>query len=152
MNLANLENAREQLRLSDDGVCVHIQDAIDSVDSAIRELEALPVVPTVEVGQVWVSDTGLTLELLGAGTRNVLCRNHWGAETIVSISMLTKHWTLHTPAPNPTPLTADDVSDGVYGAWIDERCKEIVYETKKQYEKRFLAAAINKFNEEKACG
>ena len=154
MNLANLENAREQLKLADNGVSVHIQDAIDSVDSAIRELEALPVVPTVEVGQVWVSvgDADLTLEILGVGNRVALWRNHWGDEATICLSTITKHYTLQTHAPNPTPLTADDISDGVYGAWIDERCKEIVYETKKQYEKRFLAAAINKFNEEKACG
>ena len=116
MNLANLENAREQLLLAgdrDDNVMLDV--TLNHLDDLISNAEAeLPVVPTIEVGQVWVSDTGLTLELLGVGTRNVLCRNHWGAETIISISMLTKHWTLHTPAPKPTPLTADDVSESVW--------------------------------------
>ena len=115
MNLANLENAREQLKLADNGVSVHIQDAIDSVDSAIRELEALPVVPTVEVGQVWVSvgDADLTLEILGVGNRVALWRNHWGDEATICLSTITKHYTLQTPAPEKVALRADDVSNEV---------------------------------------
>ena len=113
------------------------------------------VPPSIEVGQVWrhkKCPTKWTMEILCVGNDRVFVRNENGYECSWEISMLTANYTLQTPAPEVVALTADDVSDGVYGAWIDERCKEIVYETKKQYEKRFLAAAINKFNEEKACG
>ena len=118
MSLANLENAREQLKLADNGVSVHIQDAIDSVDSAIRELEALPVVPTVEVGQVWVNvdDSEWTVEILGIGKRVALCRDHWGGDATISFSTITKHYTLQTHAPNPTPLTADDIPESLWKA------------------------------------
>ena len=120
MNLANLENAREQLKLADNGVSVHIQDAIDSVDSAIRELEALPVVPTIKVGQVWrhkKCPTKWTMEILCVGNDRVFVRNENGYECSWEISMLTANYTLQTPAPEVVEV--DGIKVG--SQWVSKK-------------------------------
>ena len=150
MNLANLENALEQLRLSDDGVCVHIQDAIDSVESAIREaVEALPVIgtkPAVEVGQVWRDNRypEWTKEILCVGNDRVFFRNDIGYEGTWKISMLTTHCTLQNPTPEEVALTADDISGGVLDAYQNT--------WRHTTHRDAIAAAINKYNEEKDRG
>lgn len=133
MNLANLENALERLRLADDGVCVHIQDAIDSVESAIREaVEALPVIatqPAVEVGSMWRNDD--------VGTRTVESvdvesdRVNWVGGGFDFLSTLRDNYT------EVRPLTADDISDAVWDAWLNSRVG-----------KDGIAAAINEWRKE----
>ena len=110
MSLANLENAREQLKLADNGVSVHIQDAIDSVDSAIRELEALPVVPTVEVGQVWVGKYGNKYQVVATDFEvdEVWVRPETSSGNFTfSVDECGRNLKLKTPTP--VPLTGEEV-------------------------------------------
>ena len=122
MNLANLENAREQFRLS--GATGFNADRInDYLDELIEQAEAeLPVVPTIEVGQVWVNvdDSEWTVEILGIGKRVALCRDHWGGDATISFSTITKHYTLQTTTPEVVEVVeVDGIKVG--SQWISKK-------------------------------
>ena len=113
MNITNLKNAREQLLpLAGD---LHVDMMLVTLNDLIQDAEAsLPVVPTVEVGQVWRRNSNPEYWIeVKCVSEKVFVRDSQGDEWAWDLFVLTKHWTLHTPAPKPTPLTADDASDEV---------------------------------------
>lgn len=103
MNLANLKNAREQLKLA--GSNYAIESALEIVETEIRkcESEQAVAVPTVEAGQVWVNLSGGEYTVLYVGKEFVFLRHNAGAEELMPPDLLTSAHTLKLPVQNGQP-------------------------------------------------